>query len=107
MGRGLKKKVAPYLNFIAACGWQALRFPGGPVLDYRFIVGVLLSLDAIEARYALRSFHAFRESSSEVPSLALYEAEYDDPELARYHHERDRQLHELNRSYAAHAKEMI
>lgn len=100
MGRRLKKKVAPYLNLIAACGWQALRYSGGPVLDHRFVVGVILSLDRIEARHALRSFHAFKEASADgLPSMRFYEAEYDDPQLAEAMRKRDTAMRELDEQY--------
>ena len=43
----------------------------------------------MEARYALRTYHAIREAAGDVPSSWLYEAQFEDPQLAEHMRSRD------------------
>ena len=55
-----------------------------------------MSVDRLEARYSLRVLHGIREVMEGVPSMAMYEAQFDDPELAKHMHEREQHLAKLD-----------
>lgn len=92
MARFCKKKARPWVDLILAFGWQSIRFPGGPEIDYQFIVGCILNIERIEARHTLRTYHAIQQSFQRVPDFRLFAASVDDPLLANHLYRREKDL---------------